>query len=89
MSFQTWSARALQQVMGVNPFAGDCQPSRVSLIGFGRPTLPFPHLWNYKNPIKIFETFFGALKNKPDRGDITGISMWRVGRRSCSVANRP
>jgi len=58
MSFQTWSARFLQQVRGVNPFDGDCLPTRVSLFGFGRPTLPFPHLWNYKNPIKIFETFY-------------------------------
>ena len=55
---KTWSARFWQQVRGVNPFGGDCRPSRVSLFGFGRPTLPFPHLWNYKNPIKIFETFY-------------------------------
>jgi cytochrome P450 len=58
MSFQAWSARLWQQIRGVNPFDGDCLPTRVSLCGFGRPTLPFPHLWNYKNPIKIFETFY-------------------------------
>lgn len=58
MSSPTWSARLLQQARGVNPFDGDCLPSRVPLFGFGRPTLPFPHLWNYKNPIKIFETFY-------------------------------
>lgn len=58
MSFQTWSARCLQQIRGVNPFDGDCLPTRVPLFGFGRPTLPFPHLWNYKEPIKIFETFY-------------------------------
>ena len=58
MPFQTWSSRLWQQIRGVNPFAGDCLPTRVSLFGFGRPTLPFPHLWNYKNPIKIFETFY-------------------------------
>ena len=58
MSLQTWSSRLWQQIRGVNPFAGDCLPTRVSLFGFGRPTLPFPHLWNYKNPIKIFETFY-------------------------------
>jgi cytochrome P450 len=58
MSFQKWAARLLQQVRGVNPFDGECLPSRVSLFGFGRPTLPFPHPWNYKNPIKIFETFY-------------------------------
>src|SRR5690348_12709941 len=58
MSAQTWPARLWQQLRGVNPFDGDCLPSRVSLFGFGRPTLPFPHPWNYKNPIKIFETFY-------------------------------
>ncbi|MBI5775250.1 MAG: cytochrome P450 [Verrucomicrobia bacterium] len=58
MSFPTWSTRLWQQIRGVNPFDGDCLPTRVSLFGFGRPTLPFPHLWNYKTPIKIFETFY-------------------------------
>src|SRR5258708_9223942 len=58
MSSQTWASRFLQQVRGVNPFDGDCLPSRVSLFGFGRPALPFPHLWNYKDPIKIFQTFY-------------------------------
>jgi len=50
MSPQTWTSRFSQQVRGVNPFDGDCLPTRVSLFGFGRPTLPFPHLWNYKKP---------------------------------------
>lgn len=58
MSFQTWSTRLWQQIRGVNPFDGDCLPTRVSLFGLGRPTLPFPHLWNYKTPIIIFETFY-------------------------------
>jgi cytochrome P450 len=57
-SCQTWAGRCLQQLRGVNPFGGDCLPTRVSLFGLGRPTLPFPHPWNYKNPIKIFETFY-------------------------------
>jgi len=57
-SFQTWATHFLQQLRGVNPFGGDCLPTRVSLFGFGRPSLPFPHLWNYKEPIKIFETFY-------------------------------
>ena len=36
-----------------NPFAGDIQPTRVPLFGFGRPTLPFPHIGNYREPIRI------------------------------------
>ena len=61
-------ARLLQQVRGVNPFAGDCLPTRVPLFGFGRPTLPFPHLWNYKNPIKIFETFYWDAEKETGSG---------------------
>ena len=68
MSPQTWAARLLQQIRGVNPFGGDCLPTRVSLFGFGRPTLPFPHLWNYKNPIKIFETFYWDAEKKTGSG---------------------
>src|SRR5271163_3469252 len=68
MSFQTWSSHFLKQIRGVNPFDGDCLPTRVSLIGFGRPTLPFPHLWNYKNPIKIFETFYWDAEKETGSG---------------------
>ena len=68
MSFQTWSARLWQQVRGVNPFGGDCLPTRVSLFGFGRPTLPFPHPWNYQNPIKIFQTFYWDAEKKTGWG---------------------
>jgi cytochrome P450 len=68
MSFQAWSARFLQQVRGVNPFDGDCLPTRVSLFGFGRPTMPFPHLWNYKDPIKIFETFYWDAEKETGSG---------------------
>src|SRR3984957_3480988 len=65
---QTWASRLSQQVRGVNPFGGDCLPARVALFGFGRPTLPFPHLWNYKNPIKIFETFYWNAEKETGSG---------------------
>jgi len=68
MSFLSWSARLWQQVRGVNPFEGDCLPSRVPLFGFGRPTLPIPHLWNYKEPIKIFETFYWGAEKETGAG---------------------
>src|SRR5688500_9561833 len=68
MSFRTWSARLLQQFRGVNPFDGDCLPTRVSLFGSGRPTLPFPHLWNYKDPIKIFKTFYWDAEKETGSG---------------------
>ena len=68
MSFRTWAARFLQQIRGVNPFGGDCLPTRVSLFGFGRPTLPFPHPWNYKEPIKIFEAFYWDAEKETGSG---------------------
>ncbi len=52
--------RLLKQLQGINPFDGDSKPSGVRLFspGEGRPTLPFPHPWNYSQPIRILETFF-------------------------------
>jgi cytochrome P450 len=48
------------QLLGISPFAGDIRPTRVPLFrpGSGRPTLPFPHPWNYDQPIRILETYF-------------------------------
>ena len=68
MTFLEWVGHFRQQVVGVNPFDGDCLPTRVSLFGFGRPSLPFPHPWNYKNPIKIFETFYWDSEKETGSG---------------------
>jgi cytochrome P450 len=48
------------QLLGKSPFAGDIRPTRVRLFhpGSGRPTLPFPHPWNYDQPIRILESYF-------------------------------
>jgi len=42
---------------------GDIAPTRVPLFargagGAGRPSLPFPHPWNYEEPLRILETYF-------------------------------
>lgn len=52
--------RIPMQLLGINPFDGDCLPARVPVIfgGGGRPTLPFPTRWNYQRPIEILETYF-------------------------------
>lgn len=52
------------QLMCINPFGGDCKPTRVPLFfQFGRSTTPFPHPWNYQRPIDILASFFhGAEK---------------------------
>ena len=45
--------------MATNPFGGDCLPTRVPLLWRpGRPTLPFPHRWNFQRPIEILESYF-------------------------------
>jgi cytochrome P450 len=43
---------------GANPFAGDVVPARVRLIGRRRPAVPFPHYWNYDDPLRILDAFF-------------------------------
>lgn len=60
--------RLLQQIRGVNPFQGDIIPSRVALLRKGQPSLPFPHPWNYDEPIRILETFFWNLDSETESG---------------------
>ena len=60
--------RFIRQLRGVNPFAGDWSPSRVPLFRFGRPSLPFPHLWNYREPLRILDTFFWAAERESNSG---------------------
>jgi len=68
MSLQTWSRRFLRQLRGANPFQGDWTPTRVPLFRFGRPSLPFPHLWNYREPLRILDTFFWATERETGSG---------------------
>lgn len=58
--FTAFLKRLPGQFLGKNPFHGDCLPSRVPIFGLrsGRPTLPFPHPWNYQQPIRILESYF-------------------------------
>lgn len=61
MPLGAWSRRTLRQLRGASPFEGDIAPSRVSLFGWGRPALPFPHPWNYTEPIRILDSFFHGV----------------------------
>ena len=86
MSFHRWSKRTLQQIRGVNPFDGDCTPTRVRLFERGRPSLPFPHSWNYKEPIRILDTFFCEADKQTGAGkhnrylDVAGFPTVLVSR---------
>ncbi|MBB3204806.1 cytochrome P450 [Rhodopirellula rubra] len=52
--------RLPKQLFAVCPFEGDCTPSRVRLFdpGSDRPTQPFPHRWNFQDPVQILESYF-------------------------------
>ena len=86
MPLRRWSRRLLRQIKGVNPFDGDCLPARVRLLGFGRPSLPFPHPWNYREPIRILATFFCGAEQETGNGkhnrylDVPGLSHVLVTR---------
>ncbi len=62
--------RLPRQLFGISPFAGDIRPTRVPLLrrGPGRPTLPFPHPWNYDQPIRILETYFCGAEAEQGAG---------------------
>lgn len=65
-----WLRRLSGQVLRHNPFAGDCLPARVPLFwpGSGRPALPFPHPWNFEQPIQILETYFWRADEEQGSG---------------------
>lgn len=58
------------QLLGTNPFDGDAKPTRVPiLLTFAaRPALPFPHPWNYAEPIRILETYFVGADDEQGSG---------------------
>jgi len=62
--------RVPKQFLGINPFGGDNQPARVPsfISGLSRPTLPFPHPWNYQQPIQILEAYFCGAEQESAAG---------------------
>ena len=64
MSIASWSKRFTHQLRRRNPFTGDIVPSRVRLLGAGRPSLPFPHWGNYREPIRILECFWAEAEGE-------------------------
>lgn len=62
--------RISAQVLARSPFDGDIKPSRVPIfwVRSGRPSLPFPHPWNYTQPIKILDTFFWGADEEEGSG---------------------
>ena len=83
-----WFCRLIKQLAGVNPFQGDIRPSRVPLLWgcWKRPSLPFPHPWNYDQPIRILETYFWEADQEEGPGrhnrylDVPGFAPVLVSR---------
>lgn len=70
----SWGARWLKrlpgQVVRRSPFQGSIRPGRVPLLAplSGRPSLPFPHPWNYREPLRILQTFFHGAESESSAG---------------------
>lgn len=59
-------SRIPRQVARRTPFRGDLLPARIPLFSLSpRPSLPFPHPWNYREPLRILETFFAGAEADP------------------------
>jgi cytochrome P450 len=63
-------AQVPRQILGVCPFEGDIRPTRVRIFRFGtgRPALPFPHPWNFDEPLRILETYFWGAESEQGAG---------------------
>lgn len=61
--------RLPRQIARRSPFRGTIVPGRVPLLApfSGRPSLPFPHPWNYHEPLRILSAFFHRADAEPDR----------------------
>ena len=63
-------SRLPKQLLRINPFDGDIIPVRVPLFrpGSGRPALPFPHPWNFREPIRILDTYYWGAEQEVGAG---------------------
>lgn len=81
-------ARVPGELFGTSPFDGDIRRTRIPLVrgAPGRPTLPFPHPCNYREPIRILEAFFWGADAEAGSGrhnrdlDVPGLAPVFVAR---------
>lgn len=63
-----WARRAWRQAQGVNPFDGDCLPTRVGVFSGDLSRIPVPTPWNYQKPLRIFEAFYAGAEREEGWG---------------------
>jgi cytochrome P450 len=68
MPATSWLGRFFEGLRGANPFAGDLMPSRVRVFELGRPSLPFPHPWNFREPIRILDAIWHGAERETGPG---------------------
>lgn len=63
--------RLPRQLLRRSPFTGEITPRRVPLFapGSNRPSQPFPHPWNYREPLRILESFYWNANGEDDAAD--------------------
>lgn len=67
-NFARWS-HLPRQLLRKSPFKGTIRPGRVPLLSFrSRPSMPFPHPWNYREPLDILATYFVGADAEEDPG---------------------
>lgn len=80
--------RLPRQLLGISPFDGDIRPTRIPIFWrtSGRPTLPFPHPWNYHQPLTVLESCFWGGPAEEESGkhnrylDIPGFAPVLISR---------
>ncbi|MFI4883037.1 MAG: cytochrome P450 [Phycisphaerales bacterium JB064] len=76
------------QIARRSPFKGSIRPGRVPLFTLrSRPALPFPHPWNYREPLRVLSTFYHGAEAEDDFGarhnrylDVPGFAPVLVSR---------
>lgn len=59
-----------RQLLRRSPFTGSIKPGRVGVVRpfSGLPSLPFPHPWNFHEPLRILGAFFHGADSETDLG---------------------
>lgn len=86
MALSSWFSRLLRQLTLRHPFAGEIVPARMPLLGLGRTSWPFPHPWNFREPLRILDAYWSDVERLSESGrhnrylDVPGLPQVLVTR---------